>query len=724
MPTDPPRVLLIDNYDSFTYNLHHQLARVTGVAPITVRNDELTLPEIVALDPDAIVISPGPGSPATPSDLGVCAAVLTELTATPVLGVCLGFQALVTAAGGVIERAEPVHGLPAELRHSASGLFLGLPERFDVIRYHSLAARTPLPDDLEATAWTGDGLVMAAAHRARPAWGVQFHPESICTQHGDRMIANFLALAAVHRPPTTPGAAWRRRTEPVARRAAPRPPTAGARCQVRPLAGWHEPEDVFVAIYGDASHAFWLDSSSSAPGSALFSFLGAERTEGTTLSYDVAAGQVTTRRGRSVDRSRRGILDALEEELAGLRVEPVDQVPFVGGFVGYLGYEVAAEFDGRPRNSAPGRRTRAVALPDAYWMLADRVLAFDHEHRRAWAVALSADDSADDAAGWLELIRRQWAGVTPSPPPAAATNRPDPARPITVRLDREPDGYLSDIEACQEAIRAGESYELCLTAQAELEPVSAPLDLYRVLRRVSPAPYAAYLRIGSSAVLSSSPERFLAVGAEGTVTSRPMKGTAPRHPDPVEDARLREQLRTSVKDRAENLMIVDLLRNDLGRVCRLDSVRVPALMTVETYATVHQLTSTITGRLTEGTGVLDCLRAAFPGGSMTGAPKLRSMEILDRLEPGPRGIYSGSLGYLSADGRAELDIVIRTAVCTPEATTIGIGGAITALSDPRAEYDEIILKAQGLLRALCAWQRRTYDPALVVVAGPSAKMEA
>lgn len=256
------------------------------------------------------------------------------------------------------------------------------------------------------------------------------------------------------------------------------------------------------------------------------------------------------------------------------------------------------------------------------------------------------------------------------------------------------------IRECQIAIANGDAYQLCLTTEAAVDIRPDPLASYLALRRVSPSHHGGYLRVGEYALLSSSPETFLTVSAEGVIESRPIKGTRRRGTTPEEDSALRAELEASDKERAENLMIVDLMRNDIGRVSEVGSVSVPSLHAVESYAQVHQLVSTVRGRLRRGLRPVDAVVACFPAGSMTGAPKSSATAILDRLEGHPRGIYSGAFGYFGLDGRIELAMVIRSIVLDSVGATIGTGGGITALSVPEEELEEVKLKAAALLGVL------------------------
>jgi len=261
-------------------------------------------------------------------------------------------------------------------------------------------------------------------------------------------------------------------------------------------------------------------------------------------------------------------------------------------------------------------------------------------------------------------------------------------------------GLPAVADLLQQLLAEGETYEVCLTDALVAEAEPKPLELYRALRRVNPAPFSSYVRFGDAAVLSSSPERFLRIGRDRWVEARPIKGTSRRGETPAEDIRLAEHLRSDEKNRAENLMIADLMRNDLGSVCEIGTVQVPELMRVETYETLHQLVTTVRGLLREDLQPADCIRACFPPGSMTGAPKRRTMQIIDRLEGEARGVYSGAIGYLGLGGAADLSVAIRTIVCGAEETRIGAGGAIVIQSDPEDEYEEMLLKAAAPMRAI------------------------
>ncbi|WP_246111909.1 aminodeoxychorismate synthase component I [Streptomyces hawaiiensis] len=928
------KTLLIDNYDSYTYNLFQLIAEVNGEEPVVVRNDAPVdgLPDLRAFD--NLVVSPGPGHPGETRDFGIGGRLLAT-SPVPVLGVCLGHQGIALGEAGLVGPApEPRHGHLSTIRHDGRDLFHGLPQHFTAVRYHSLAVREPLPETLEATAWAEDGVLMGLRHRSRPLWGVQFHPESVLTEYGHRMLVNFrnltaaragklrtkntavpshegvrrrplvpecdtgarripggvLDLAGLRRPvaaaafqvaalaqatASTPGGAGAavcggagavlsggagavvpggagtlvhgepgtlapsrsgtlatgkpgavipdgpetvvpgrgealapsgpaavvpdepetvipgeaetlapseaetlvpsgpgtlmpsgRGTlasgEPAAvvpdepgtlaaggavasgevvsaaavaggvgpvgsadapGRGAPdaeqethaeagpsaaiprprRPGRVGYRLHTRRVTGAVDAEAVFGRMFSGSPRSFWLDSSLVEPGRSRFSFLGDDQGPlAEFVRYDVGAGRCEIERaGRPMRRVRASVFDYLKRQLSNRRVDatglPFD---FTGGYVGYFGYEMKADCGSSNRHRSPA--------PDAAWLFADRVIAVDHEAGYTYAVCLAEDtpQAAREAADWLEGVLAGLSCVAAERPPLPG--EPAPADPGAAEpwLVRDRATYIADIEACRRALRSGTSYEVCLTNAARLPAPPDALEFYRTLRRDNPAPYAAFLRFGELEVAGSSPERFLRIGRDGTAEARPVKGTAPRGDGPEEDARLRDALASDAKTRAENLMIVDLLRNDLGQVCRTGTVRVSKLMATETYATVHQLVSTVEGRLRAGTDAVDCVRACFPGGSMTGAPKLRTLEIIDSLETEARGVYSGALGYFGCGGGADLSIVIRTAVFADGLMHLGAGGAIVLGSDPDAEYEEMLLKTAAPMRAL---HRHTAD---------------
>jgi para-aminobenzoate synthetase len=717
--------LLIDNYDSFTYNLFQLLAEVNGAEPIVVRNDEAGWDELSRLEFDNVVISPGPGRPERERDFGICTEAIRRCE-VPLLGVCLGHQGLGWAHGGQVARApEPMHGRIRAVEHAGAPLFAGIPRRFEAVRYHSLCLARPLPQDLEEIAWADDGVPMAVAHRTRPQWGVQFHPESVATEHGARLLANFRDLtAAAPRQQAGGGGSgeWggffsdsENNSTHSTVSADPDVAAAGLALAMRRMDWTIDAGRVFCDLYAESPSAFWLDSSRPGEG-ARFSFMGdAGGPLGATISYDVDARQVTVERGEETEVLAESIFDYLEREQQRL-CPPAADLPFdfACGFAGYLGYELKAETGGERAHTSP--------LPDAAFVFADRLIAFDHERADTHLLCLHEPGGEDAAEDWLSTtaahLSALGAGETSGETGegSAEQQRGGSAEPspVSPRLARSWTRYLADIAECGERLRDGESYEVCLTNTVEAEVDEDPLDVYLRLRRVNPAPFSAYLRFGGLAVLSSSPERFLEVDRAGRVEAKPIKGTSRRGRSPEEDARLAARLREDEKNRAENLMIADLLRNDLGSVCEVGSVEVPALIEVETYETVHQLVSTVVGRLRKGASALDCVRACFPPGSMTGAPKLRTMEILDELEGAARGVYSGAIGCFGLGGGCDLSVTIRTIVLDGGSASIGAGGAIVLQSDPEEEYGEMLLKAAAPMLAI----EPGADPAAISLADP------
>ncbi|HVY96478.1 MAG TPA: aminodeoxychorismate synthase component I [Solirubrobacterales bacterium] len=730
------RTLLIDNYDSFTFNLFQLLAEVNGREPLVVRNDEAEWEELAASGCDNVVISPGPGHPASAADFGVCAEAIRR-SRLPLLGVCLGHQGIGAVHGAEVGAApEPVHGRVAAVAHFGAPLFAGIPAEFGAVRYHSLCLRRPLPPALAELARSADGVTMAIAHRSLPQWGVQFHPESIAAEHGRRLLENFRDLTATGAgtrataknpplrcsfAPQDTAKAQRRGGGAGARRTSGRDGIGqaagggGARLTLsrRRLGRWVDPERAFLALYADSPAAFWLDSSRPGP-RARFSFMGdAGGPHGAVVTYDVEAQELTIDRDGSRERRRESVFPYMDRELA--RLPPPDpDLPFdfTCGLAGYLGYELKSECGAEPAHVSPH--------PDAALIQPGRLLAFDHEQEEVHLLALRGDvgdpraeSTEADAQAWLAATSTRLLELADGPvqggpgkgsaePPRRCSADPVPGPPstTTLRASRTREQYLADVATCQDHLRAGESYEICLTTTVEADTDADPLALYLRLRRVNPAPFAAFVRFGELAVLSSSPERFLRIDREGGVEARPIKGTRRRDRDPALDAELAADLATSPKDRAENLMIADLMRNDLGSVCEVGSVTVPALMEVESHETVHQLVTTVRGRLRAEVGAVDCVRACFPPGSMTGAPKLRTMEILDELEGSARGVYSGAIGCFGPGGSADLSVAIRTVALADGTARVGAGGAVVVASEPEREYEEMALKAAAALRAI------------------------
>jgi len=842
----PIKTLLIDNYDSYTYNLYQLIARVNGVAPCVVYNDAYNT-NLLDLSRglgkfDNVVLSPGPGRPDRASDFGLCSQIL-QCCDIPTLGVCLGHQGIGHFSGGkVIHAPEAMHGRYSRVYHDNKDVFHKIPQGFSVVRYHSLTiCPSSLPPCLSPSAWTfgpdGNGIIMGVTHKAKPQWGVQFHPESIGTEYGHQLIENFNALTREWKEKegipyysadrsSSPTEALQNPSalEALESASAPTPVFFTQTDSTNSKLFLDEPtpkdlpskphqvvavklglnkdscpavETLFEAFYGNCTTSFWLDScgdlrppeqKTSAPqrgrrqashNKGRFSFMGSYDGEfgkgklGALIEY-FGNGQlkITDSSGetevltkslfaylKDITRSWQSqfqsyFLDEKADIVSNGKPPPKAQLPFdfKGGLVGFFGYEmrhdateILASVSGdrwNPDFEAFSRKAGAEDnVPEAFFIFADRFLVYDHKEHEIFLVAV--EEGLDgkvkgETQHWFAAAEEKIEMLASEKLQVSKQNEPDSEKlkkrfeeSIMVPDESRGEGkkkwcssrprsrYLENVLKAKQLIKEGETYEVCLTNQlVRMHDRSIPpLDLYTKLRKSNPAHYAGFLKHDPQkrlvlnpsiqnqqenaiafAVLCSSPERFLRIDGDKVVESQPIKGTAKRGINNFDDQVIITELRNSEKNQAENLMIVDLVRNDLGRVCEVGSVSVPRLMHVETYATVHQMVSTIQGDLSSDCNVVDAIVASFPGGSMTGAPKLRTMEVIDELEESyPRGVYSGSLGFLSIDGAANLNIVIRTAVMTPSTISVGAGGAIIALSDTDGEYEEMLLKSDSVV---------------------------
>ena len=410
------------------------------------------------------------------------------------------------------------------------------------------------------------------------------------------------------------------------------------------LAGWVAPADVFVQFYSHEPNSFWLDREHNQD--SPYSILGAGKK---TLRSDWQPGQFD---------------------------------------------EIDVAFEWRP-----GLMGLQTYEGDEVFIAVDRGIVFDHENESIYFVGLF--DTAQDFNQWhhAALLRLGLSGGQLANFLHQNQSSETPAK-STLRHDSN--AYRAMIRRAQDHIAAGDIYQICLTNEIRIETQANPLGVFLKLRAANPSPYSTYFQTPDFVLACSSPEQFIRVQSDGIVTSKPIKGTRPRGASAQEDELISAELQSNEKERAENLMIVDLMRNDIGKVAKVGSVTVPKLFEVESYATVHQLVSTVDGQLGEGFSAWSAISACFPGGSMTGAPKIRAMELISGLENGARGVYSGCVGYLGVDGSAEFAMTIRSIVFRPGFATIGVGGGITIDSNIEAEVEETKLKANALLKALNA----------------------
>ena len=438
------------------------------------------------------------------------------------------------------------------------------------------------------------------------------------------------------------------------------------RLEIEKLRGWVNPADVFLAMHSKDPNTFWLDRSTN---------------QDEPVSVIGSAGSVITAGNEAFALARKH-LSSISQVIDSY---PEEEIPFSfrPGLVGYLGYEL-------------GEENHEGFHPKAQFMIVDRAMIFDHSTKSMYFIGLF--ETREEFVNWYRaaLLRLTLVGGE------LASYKQKTKEPIVVssKPRHSKERYLELIQQAKEHIKTGDVFQLCLTNQIFIEHDADALKTFLYLRESNPAPYGGYLKFEGLEIVSSSPEQFLKVSASGKVSSKPIKGTRPRSKDQAEDAQIANELVNNEKERAENLMIVDLMRNDLGRVCEADSIAVEKLFQIESYATVHQLVSTVTGQLRADQNATTAMAACFPGGSMTGAPKIRAVEILRELEAAPRDIYSGAFGYLGFDGSADFGMTIRTLVFEGDSASLGVGGGITIDSDPDSEFEETMLKSKALLRAI------------------------
>jgi anthranilate synthase component 1 len=453
------------------------------------------------------------------------------------------------------------------------------------------------------------------------------------------------------------------------------------------------PVSAFEKI-ADGPGCFLLESVEGGENLARFSFLGADP----FLTFRARGRSVTVEEGgetRSIEIPEGGdALDALKELLGRYRFVETPGLPrFCGGAVGFLSYDMVRYFERLPDDTRDD-----LQVEDCCFLFTDTLLIFDHVKHRCKVLCNArvegdAGGAYDRAVAKIEaLIARLRTPVLPTPTPASAVA-------MDVQANMSQAAYEHAVERCKEYIAAGDAFQVVPSLRFSVRIDACPFELYRALRSVNPSPYMYYVDLGKRQVVGSSPEILVTV-EDGTVTVRPIAGTRPRGETPNEDARLAEELLTDEKERAEHIMLVDLGRNDIGRVCEYGSVKVDELMVIERYSHVMHIVSNVSGKLAAGNDVFDVTRAAFPAGTLTGAPKVRAMQIIEELEPTRRGLYGGAVGYYSFNGDMDFAIAIRTMLVDGDTAYVQAGAGVVADSVPAMEYRECCNKARALMAAI------------------------
>jgi para-aminobenzoate synthetase component 1 len=456
------------------------------------------------------------------------------------------------------------------------------------------------------------------------------------------------------------------------------------------------PLDAFGLLFEGKHFSFFLDSGMDPGKLGHYSFIGGSP----FLILSSRGSEITLTRGTEKSSLSGNPFDVVNNLMEIYHLDSSSPlVPFLGGAVGYFSYDLCHFIERLPCSAVDD-----LQLPECYFGFYDLTVAFDNLQGKAYIIStgfpeLKESERIEKASQRLDEVKGRLANMPGSSRETLSIPISSPMDQVTLVGGVTHQEYVDAVKKARKYIIDGDIFEVNLSQRFEAELSVTPYELYQRLRQINPAPFACYLGFDEVSVVSASPERFIRVRGDW-VETRPIKGTRPRGKTPEEDEALANELMSSVKDRAENIMIVDLERNDLGRVCRFGTVKVTELAKLEVFPTVFHLTSTVEGRLREGKNYIDLLKATFPGGSITGAPKVRSMEIIDELEPTRRSVYTGNIGYLSFNDDLDLNIAIRTFLIKGSKAYFQVGGAVVYDSSPEAEYQETLDKARALIDAL------------------------
>ena len=439
-------------------------------------------------------------------------------------------------------------------------------------------------------------------------------------------------------------------------------------------------------IFKDEQYSFFLDSGMDHSGLGEFSFIGADP----FLVFKSKDDDIEITRDGKTEKRTGNPFDEIKKILAEFKMEYDSEIPFVGGAVGYLSYDLCHHIENLPRTAVDD-----VNVPDMYFGLYDGVVCIDHrgDTDKVYVASLGIVDSEEKI---VESLREK---ITKAEAEGIVIQLPATTVKKEFKSNFTRDEFVNSVRKVQDFIKSGDIYQANLTQRYSCDLEETPYELYGKLREINPAPFATFMDFGEGHIVSSSPERFIKL-RDNIIETRPIKGTRPRGKNPEEDLMYREELINSEKDKAELLMIVDLERNDLGKIAKTGTVEVTELFKLEAYSTVYHLVSTVVAEVKDECDVVDCIVATFPGGSITGAPKIRAMEVIDELEPTQRNIYTGSIGYIGFNGDMDFNIVIRTVVCKDNKAYFQVGGGMTWDSDAEMEYQETLDKAKALMDAL------------------------